>query len=134
MTRYTARGQFENGAMEQQTLGKWSDGLELTRIWFPTAYMGDIEGQGVCHVLYAARGEEAETVCAIERVEGSVGGRRGTFVDQQEATPDGAKWTGRWWIVDGMGTGDLRGLRGEGHMEIAYSQTVGSWTLEWWFD
>lgn len=134
MTRYTAHGQFENGAMEQRSIGEWPESLELVHLWFPTRYTGDIEGQGTAHVLYAARKDGAETAFAIERVEGSLGGRSGTFVDQQEGRPDGSKWTGRLWLIDGMGTGDLASLRGEGRWELPYSSPVGSWTLEYWFE
>ena len=134
MTRYKASGHFENGAMERQTIENWPDGLEMVHLWFPTRYTGDIDGHGTIHVLYARRQDGVETLCAIERVEGTLGGRRGTFVDQQEATPDGSKWSGPWRLIEGMGTGDLTGLRGGGRMEIPYSTPVGSWTLEYWFE
>jgi hypothetical protein len=49
---------------------------------------------------------------AIERVEGSLNGRRGTFVLQHTGTMDGGKSSLSVTVVPDSGTGELTGLTG----------------------
>lgn len=49
---------------------------------------------------------------AVERIDGSLDGRRGTFVIQHGGIPDGADATAFGDIIPGSATGELTGLRG----------------------
>ena len=69
----------------------------------------------------------------MERVDGTLAGRRGSFVLQDEATRGGDIVSGRWWVIPGSATGELEGLRGEGGFE-AESGYGATWTLEYWFE
>lgn len=81
-------------------------------------YSGIIQGTSTCDYLlyYAGAGYESEeqTGPGLERIEGSVGGRTGSFVIRHEATygPDGIRLA--FSVVAGSGTGELTGLSGSG--------------------
>ena len=77
-------------------------------------FTGDIEGEGVAHVVQAARVDGAATFAGIERVRGAIGGKKGTFLLQVQRTVDGKEMKAKWFVVPRSGTGELQGLQGEG--------------------
>jgi hypothetical protein len=111
-----------------------ASGPKLVRIHVEEDFAGDVEGTGVVEFLQvlAADGGSASFV-GVERVDGSVGGRRGTFVLQDEGTVRGNEVSGRWFVVAGSGTGELTGLRGDGGFAAELGQEA-SITLEYWFE
>src|SRR5689334_16375823 len=79
-----------------------AQGPKLVRVHVEEDFAGDIEGTGVVEFLQvqAADGASASFV-GVERVDGTVGGRRGTFVLQDEGTVRGNEVSGRWFVVPG---------------------------------
>jgi hypothetical protein len=53
----------------------------------------------------------------LERIVGRIGDKTGSFVVQHVGTFDGESAKGKLLVVPGSGTGDLRGLQGEGSFE-----------------
>lgn len=82
------------------------------------SYSGTIEGRSVCDYLLYYPGEgydgRGHTSPGMERVEGSVAGRKGSFVIRHDVGygPDGVH--GTWQVVPGSGTGELATLAGKG--------------------
>jgi hypothetical protein len=76
---------------------------------------------------------DAASFVGIERVSGSVAGRAGTFVLQDQGTLTGTHVTGRWSVVPGSGTGELAGLRGDGGFTAELGQGADI-TLDYWFE
>ena len=50
----------------------------------------------------------------LQRIEGSLGGKEGSFVVESNGDFDGGEAKGTWVVIAGSGTGDLAGLTGEG--------------------
>ena len=50
----------------------------------------------------------------LQRVDGTVGGKTGSFVVESNGAFDGGEAKGTWSVIPGSGTGDLAGLTGEG--------------------
>lgn len=50
----------------------------------------------------------------LERIEGRVGGKSGSFIAQHSGVFENGTATTDWFIVPGSGTGELTNLRGEG--------------------
>jgi hypothetical protein len=69
----------------------------------------------------------------VERVTGSIRERSGTFVLQDAGTLNGTTVSGTWFVVPGSGTGDLRGLRGEGGFTTQLGEGADI-TLDYWFE
>ena len=78
------------------------------------AFSGDIEGDGSIHWLMLYRGDKTAHLVGLQRITGSVGGRRGSFVIAAEGDHDGAGSQIAWTVVRGSGTGDLAGIAGHG--------------------
>ena len=103
----TARGTFEVTLTPLET----EDGLGRFRI--EKSWHGDLEGSGQGLMLSAGDpvGGRAGYV-AMEVVEGSLGGRRGSFALQQSGVMDAGGQQLSYRAVPGSGSGELAGLDG----------------------
>jgi Protein of unknown function (DUF3224) len=110
-----------------------AEGPALVRIHVEEDFSGDIEGTGVAEFLQAQVSADAASFVGIERVSGSIAGRTGTFVLQDQGTLTGTRVTGRWSVVPGSGTGQLAGLRGDGGFTAELGQGADI-TLDYWFE
>ncbi|HST40566.1 MAG TPA: DUF3224 domain-containing protein [Conexibacter sp.] len=100
------------------------DGPALTRTRLTKRYSGELEGESV--VEMQASGEVGYV--ATERVSGTLGGRRGTFVLQHGATFDADGTPRRFgWVAKDSGSGELTGLSGEAH--VAHELLSLDWRL-----
>jgi hypothetical protein len=110
-----------------------AEGPELSRIHVEEEFTGDIEGTGVVEFLQAQVSADAASFVGLERLTGSVGGRSGTFLVQDQGTLKGTTVSGDWFVVPGSGTGELAGLRGEGGFTAELGQGADI-TLDYWFE
>jgi Protein of unknown function (DUF3224) len=110
-----------------------AEGPSLVRIHVVEDFSGDIQGEGVAEFLQTTRGEDQASFVGVERVTGILAGRSGTFVLQDEGTLEGSTVSGNWFVVPGSGTGELRGLRGEGGFTAQLGQRADI-TLDYWFE
>src|SRR5262249_34414254 len=131
--RIHARGTIDVRTYEPTTFDRPAEGPALVRIHVSEEFSGDIEGEGVAESLQTARSESEASFVGVERVTGSIGGRSGTFVFQDDGTLEGTSVSGTWFVVPGSGTGELRGLRGEGGFETDLGQGADV-TLDYWFE
>jgi hypothetical protein len=131
--RIHARGKINVKTYEPTTYDQPSEGPALVRIHVSEDFSGDIDGEGVAEFLQAARSESEASFVGVERVTGSIGGKSGTFVFQDEGTLDGTTVSGTWFVVPGSGTGELRGLRGEGGFRAELGRGADI-TLDYWFE
>ena len=79
------------------------------------------------------RDDGSASFVGLERVVGRVGDRSGSFVLQHTGTFEGGTAKTTWFVVPGSGTGDLRGLRGEGGFASAHAERY-SVTLDYDFE
>lgn len=110
-----------------------AEGPALVRIHVEEDFSGDIVGSGVAEFLQTAGSESQASFVGVERVTGSVGGRSGSFVFQDQGMLHDGVVSGSWFVVPGSGTGDLRGLRGEGGFRADLGQGADI-TLDYWFE
>ena len=94
----------------------WNEvpGAKLTHSIVGQRFSGGIEGEATCQQLIAYSDDAAASFVGLHQITGSLGGRAGSFVLQSVGTyaDDSARVT--WTVVPGSGTGELRGLRGQG--------------------
>ncbi len=129
-----ATGTIEVSVWDPQPYDTPGDGPQLVRIHVEESFDGDVTGSGVATFLQVLRADGSASFCGLERVTGSVLGRAGSFVLQDEGELDTAgNVAGRWHVVAGSGTGDLAGLRGTGTFtaELGQRSVV---TLDHWFE
>jgi Protein of unknown function (DUF3224) len=128
-----ASGNINVKTYEPTTYDQPTEGPALVRIHVVEDFSGDIEGKGVAEFLQTTRGENEASFVGVERVSGSIGGKAGTFVLQDEGTLKGTTVSGTWFVVPGSGTRELRGLRGEGGFKAELGERADI-TLDYWFE
>jgi hypothetical protein len=131
--RTHASGNINVKTYEPTTYDQPTEGPALVRIHVVEDFSGDIEGEGVADFLQTTRGEDEASFVGVERVSGSIGGKTGTFVLQDEGTLRSTTVSGTWFVVPGSGTRELRGLRGEGGFKAELGERADI-TLDYWFE
>jgi hypothetical protein len=131
--RGSAKAVIAVTSYEQHVYEDVKDGPNLVELRITETFTGDIQGEGVVRFIQALRKDGGASFCGTERVKGSIGGRTGTFLLQDEGTLEGKDVKGKWFVVPGSGTGELVGLRGEGGFEAELGQHASVW-LDWRID
>ncbi len=103
---------FDITGWDETTYDEPADGPRLTRATVRKRYHGELEATSVAELL-TAQGPDGQAYVALERVEGRLTGREGTFVIQHGGTVGEGEPTAFGHVVPGSGTRELRGLRGE---------------------
>ncbi|HLF28462.1 MAG TPA: DUF3224 domain-containing protein [Anaerolineae bacterium] len=133
MSRH-ATGTFEVKTWDEKSYSEIDGGPKLTRASVTKSLHGDVEGEGTLEYLMIYHADGSAGVVGLERVVGRVGDRSGSFVLQHSGTDDGNAAKITWFVVPGSGTGNLRGLRGEGGFVATRSQPQVSFTLDYDFE
>lgn len=117
-----AKARFSMKSWDEKTWdGKPYDqvqGSKMTRAEVSYTYTGDIEGESTLQYLMFYRADGTGNSVGLERIEGKLGDRAGSFLIQHDGTFGEKGVDGTVTIVPGSGTGDLIGLRGAGKLEI----------------
>ena len=94
----------------------WEGGA-MSRSRFAKMFTGDLVGSSVVEATMLML-ENAGPVAyvGLERIEGTLHGRTGTFVLLHSATGSPGENHGSWTIVPGSGGGELAGIRGSGEI------------------
>ena len=112
-----AEGTFDIDRFDTKDPYEDRDGVKLARAHITKTFHGDLAGNSETDIITVYTENPAAYV-GIERVDGTLHGRKGGFVLQHEAGgTDGVPWM-TWKIVETTGTGDLAGIRGEGQIII----------------
>ena len=105
----------------------------LVEIRLFETFTGEIEGESPVRALEVLRQDGSACLVSLQRFNGRLGRRQGTFVLQGAETVEKGKIKARWLVVPGSGTGELARLRGEGGFEGAFGKGSEGW-LEYWFE
>jgi hypothetical protein len=106
---------------------------KLTRATVAKSFSGDIEGEGTVEYLMMHLDDGSASFIGLERIVGRVGERSGSFVLQHNGTFEGGAAKASWFVVPGLGSGELRGLRGEGGFASAHAEEY-TMTLDYDFE
>lgn len=117
-----AKATFQLKSWDEKPYSEVPGEPKLTRASVAKSFHGDIEGEGTLEYLLFHRTDGSASFIGLERVVGRVGNRSGSFVLQHSGTFEGGTATARWFVVPGSGTGDLRGLHGEGGFASAHAE------------
>ena len=93
-----------------------------TAVLARNAYRGDWEGEGVLRLLMVYIGDQAVHYTGLERISGTLAGKRGSFVLKHEGVYQGGQATTAWSVVPGSGTGELAGLVGTGGFSSGHTE------------
>ena len=132
MTEY-AQGTFEVKIVPQQPDNPPAESAALGRMSLDKRYAGDLEAAGQGEMLAFRSGVEGSAgYVALERVSGTLQGRRGSFVLQHSGTMDRGAPSLGVSVVPDSGTDDLTGLHGT--MRILVADGRHSYEFDYAFD
>ena len=114
-----ARGTFDV-TITPQPSDAYADGAALGRMTLDKTFRGDLDATGRGQMLTALTPvKNSAGYVAIERVTGTLGGRRGTFVFQHSGTMERGAQRLTLTVVPDSGTEELAGLAGAMTIQIA---------------
>lgn len=129
----SASGTFEVTPGGEETLHEIDGGPRLAHATGVQRFTGDLQAEGAVDWLMCYLPDRSATFVGLQRIDGSIGGRSGTFVMHADGSHDGTGSDGTWTVVPGSGTGGLVGIAGEGSFHAAGGPTV-TYVLEFRFD
>ena len=112
MTKITAS--FEVTDWDEQPFDNRHDAAKLTVAKVTKTYSGGIDGQSVTEWQMAYAEDGSARFVGLERIDGSVSGRRGTLVVQHVGSYENGAATAKLSVLDGCGTAELAAVTGEG--------------------
>jgi hypothetical protein len=115
-----ANSRFNLQSWDEKPYGEGQDLPKLTRAAVTKTFTGDVEGEGRVDYLMMYRDDGTAAFVGLERIVGRVGGRSGSFVLQRTGTFEHGVATESFFVIPGSGTGELRGLRGEGTSAVGH--------------
>ena len=128
-----ATGRIEVKSYQPQPYDEATGGPTLVEIHVTESFHGDIEAEGAVRFIQALRKDGSATFVGLERVQGTLAGRKGSFLLQDSGTLVGREVNGAWFVVPDSGTGDLKGLRGEGGFKAQLGEHASIW-LDYYFE
>lgn len=112
----TVRGSFDV-KMNPEPPYHDAEGIVLARATFDKTFHGSLSATGSVQFLSVRAGTNAAYV-ALERIEGSLDGKRGSFIVTHRALASSSGRSLSIEIVPGTGTGELQGIEGSIEVDI----------------
>ncbi|MEV8632427.1 DUF3224 domain-containing protein [Streptosporangium sp. NPDC051023] len=109
-----AEGTFKVVRFTNEPYKQLPGGASLSRFSALDAFEGDIQGEGEAEAEMFNRADGTTRDVGYIVITGTLGGRSGSFVVETTGTFDGKSVASEWKVVPGTGTGELRGLQGQG--------------------
>jgi hypothetical protein len=76
------------------------------------------------------RDDGSASFVGLERFTGQIAGKKGSFVLQRTGMFEGGQAKESFSVIQGSGTGELAGLKGDGHTEVGHGMEH-PWTLSY---
>lgn len=87
-------------------------------------FEGDVEARARTSFLMQYPSDTFCHYCGYLLVDGTLAGRKGSFIIHEVGTWENGVASSRWEIVRGSGTGDLAGIAGTGSYAAEHDKTV----------
>ncbi len=108
-----ARGEFTVTGWREETYAEREPG-KLTRAGGEQSFSGAVTGSGSVEWLMCYREDGTATYVGMQQIEGTLGGKKGSFVLTAVGAFNGTTSDGEWQVVAGSGRDDLAGISGNG--------------------
>ena len=117
-----AAATFEIKSWNENPFNELEGAPKLVRASVLKSYHGDIEGEGTLEYLMIYNENGFATYVGFERVVGKIGARSGSFVLEDKGVFEGGIAKSSLKVMPDSGTGELRGLRGEGNYATGHAK------------
>ena len=125
-----ANASFKIESWNEEPLATGSGAPKVTRARVTKSYSGDLEASSILEYVLAYGPDGSATYVGMERVEGVLGGRAGSFVLEHRGSFERGNARSTWTVVPGSGTAELSGLRGHGGATAVHAER-NPWTLDY---
>src|SRR5437899_11613025 len=116
----TASARFAIKNRDEKPYGEGKDLPKLTRASVTKTLKGDLAAEGQVEYLMVYRSDGSASFVGLERVVGRLAGKAVSFVLQRTGVVEDGMAKESYAVVPGSGTGELRGLRGEGTTAVGH--------------
>jgi len=120
----TVTGTFEVQPGDETTIHEPGEGIRLTHATGTQRFSGGIVGDGAIDWLMCYLPTKSARYVGLQRITGTIDGRRGSLVLEAVGDHDGTGSAATWRVIEGTGTGDLAGISGTGGFEAKGGKTV----------
>jgi hypothetical protein len=110
------RGEFKVSNWREETYAEREPG-KLTRAGGDQEFSGAIQGSGHVEWLMCYREDGTAAYVGMQEIDGTLDGKRGSFVLTAIGAFNGTTSDGQWSIVSESGRGELAGITGNGSFE-----------------
>ena len=117
----TANARFSIKSWDEKPYSEGKDLPKMTRASVDKTFTGDIDGEGHVEYVMMYRSDGTAAFVGLERITGRIAGRNGSFVLQRTGVFEDGQAKESYFVVTGSGTGELRGLRGEGTSSVGHA-------------
>lgn len=107
----------------EEAYSELEGGPKLARAYVTNTLGGGIVGTSVLEYLLMYVSEAFGTFVGYDRIEGTIGGRNGSFCVREDGTFDDTNISAALVIVEGTGTGDLAGITGTGSYKTIHGMS-----------
>ena len=118
--KQSANARFAIKKWDEKPYSEGEDRPKLTRATVIKTYTGDIEGEAHVEYLMMYRSDGSASFVGLERVDGRVGDKTGSFVLQRTGTFENGQAKESYFVIPGSATGKLQGLRGDGSSTVGH--------------
>jgi hypothetical protein len=115
-----ANARFSIKSWDEKPYSEGKDLPKMTRAAVTKAFAGDLSGEGHVEYLMVYQSDASASFVGLERFVGSLGGKAGSFVLQRTGVFEQGVAKESYTVVPGSGTGELKGLRGEGASAVGH--------------
>lgn len=116
----SANARFAIKTWDEKPYGEAEGQPKLTRAHVAKSYTGDVEGEGTVEYLMMYAGDGSATFVGLERVEGRIGDKTGSFVLQRTGKFENGQAKEFYSVISGSGTGELKTLSGDGYSAVGH--------------
>jgi hypothetical protein len=128
-----AKGQFTVNLRPLEPFTKGRAGVRLDRLSITKTFTGDLAAESLGEMLSArTHTDDSAGYVAIEQVEGSLGGKTGTFVLQHFGVIDRGQQQLILQVVPDSGTGQLENLSGQMTIKVEHDRHF--YQFDYWLD
>jgi hypothetical protein len=118
--KHTANGRFAIKNWDEKPYSEGQDLPKMTKAAVTKTFTGDVAGDAHVEYLMVYLSDGTATFVGLERIVGRVAGKAGSFVLRRTGVFENGEAKESYSVVPGSGTGELRGLRGDGASSVGH--------------
>ena len=118
--KHSAIARFAIKTWDEKPYSEGPDMPKLTRATVTKSFTGDIVGEGYVEYLMMYGSDGSAAFVGLERIVGRIADKAGSFVLQRSGVFESGQAKESYFVLPGSGTGELRGLRGEGSSSVGH--------------